>query len=300
MKCLFEGTAVAIVSPFRDGKIDFDAFENLIERDILQGAKAIVVLGTTGESAAVRESEREKMIRFAKKKIAGRCKLIVGTGSNNFEKAYHNTQMAKYLGADGALVVTPYYNKTTQKGLIHYYTKLAEIGLPIIMYNVPSRTGLSIELDTVKQLAKNPMIYGLKESSTDVQRIINLSKICRKKMALYSGEDGLNYLFYCLGGKGAVSVTANAFCADVQKVYDLVKTGNRKDALAVAEKLSTINKLLFCQVNPIPIKYVLSKMGLCENKVRLPLLPLEEKYKKAIDKQLSLLENLEEKDNTKN
>lgn len=286
MRKLFEGTAVAIVTPFKDNRVDFEALERLIEKDVAEGAKAIVVLGTTGESATVYTHEREKIIRFARKVIGGRCKLIVGTGCNDFAKAYKNTLMAKVLGADGALVVTPYYNKTTQAGLIHIYTKLCEIGLPIIMYNVPSRTGMTIELDTVKRLIKNPMIVGLKESTCDVQRIINLAKVCRKKIALYSGEDGLNYLFYALGAQGCISVTANAFCAQVQKVYDLMKLKLPKDAMFVQEHLSTINKLLFCEVNPIPIKYLLSQMGLCENQLRLPLIPLAEKYKKLIDREL--------------
>lgn len=294
MRKLFEGVAVAVVTPFKDGKVDFEAFAKLVERDIAQGAKAIVVLGTTGEGSTVSENEREKLIKLARKIIGRRCSLIVGTGSNDFKKAYYNTSMAKKLGADGALIVTPYYNKTTQGGLVHYYTKLSEIGLPIIMYNVPSRTGMSIELDTVKRLAKNPMIYGIKESGSDVQRIINLAKVCRNKIALYSGEDSLNYLFYCLGAKGCISVSANAFCGEVQKVYDLVKIGDNKEAMAVEEKLSTITKLLFCQVNPIPIKYLLSKMGLCENEVREPLLPLEEKYKKIIDRELLKLDGKHE------
>ena len=290
MKKLFEGTAVAIITPFKEDKIDYCAFEKLIEKDISEGAKAIVVLGTTGESATVSSEEREKIVKFAKKVIGKRCKLIVGTGSNDFKKAYKNTVLAKKLGVDGALVVTPYYNKTTQQGLIYLYTKLCEIGIPIIMYNVPSRTGMTIELDTVKRLMKNPMIYGIKESTSDIQRIMSLAKMCRGKLALYSGEDSLNYLFYALGGQGCISVTANAFCQEVQKVYDLVKTGFSKDARKVQERLSTINKLLFCEVNPIPIKYLLSKMGYCENEIRLPLLPLEEKYQRLLDRELKKMD----------
>lgn len=285
MRKLFEGTAVAVVTPFKGGKVDFFALEKLIEKDICEGAKAIVVLGTTGESVTITSSEREKIIKFAKRVIGNRCKLLVGTGSNDFEKAYQNTVMAKKLGADGALVVTPYYNKTTQDGLIHTYEKLCEIGLPIVMYNVPSRTGMTIEIDTIKRLMKNPMIYGIKESSSDVNRISQLAKLCRNRIALYSGEDGLNYIFYVLGGNGCISVVANAYCDQVQKVYDLVRLRNFGDALLLQERLSKVSQLLFREVNPIPIKYLLSKKGLCANELRLPLLPLTEKNQRLIDRE---------------
>lgn len=286
MRSLFEGIGVAIVTPFKEGKIDYSAFKKLIEKNIYEGAKAIIVLGTTGESSTITEDERGMLIAYAKRVIAGRVKLIVGTGNNNFEKAYKNTLVAKELGVDGALVVTPYYNKTTQEGLIEYYTRLCEIGLPIIMYNVPSRTGLSIEAETVEKLMQNKMIYGLKESTADIQRIIHISTICKDKVALYSGEDSLNYVFYCLGGQGSISVTANAYCQNVVKVYDLVKLGLYKDALAVSNNLFGINKALFCEVNPIPIKYLLHKMGLCENELRLPLIPLSTNGENLIEKEM--------------
>ncbi|MBE7074244.1 MAG: 4-hydroxy-tetrahydrodipicolinate synthase [Clostridiales bacterium] len=285
MKCLFEGSATALVTPFSCGKVDNFALENLIEKCIVEGVKAIVVLGTTGESATVTDDERVAIIKLAKKTIAGRVKLIVGTGSNNFEKAYQYTLLAKEFGVDGALVVSPYYNKTSQDGIIEYYKRLCEIKLPIIMYNVPSRTGLNIEIDTIKRLANLDMIYGLKESTSDIDRIINLSQVCKNKIALYSGEDHLNYIFYALGGQGTVSVTANAFPMQVQKVFDLVQLGLFKDASQLQNKLQGINKALFCQTNPIPIKYLLSTMGLCKNELRLPLIPISTNGKKIIEKQ---------------
>lgn len=289
MKCLFKGTAVAMVTPFKNGQVDYQALEGLIENDLTQGAKAIVLLGTTGEGATIKEKEREKMIRFAKKVIGNRCKLIVGTGHNDFDKAYSNTVMAKRLGADGALVVTPYYNKTTQKGLVEYYSKLAEIGLPIIMYNVPSRTGLCIDVDTVKKLAKVKNVVGIKESTNDIERIIKLAKVCNGKIALYSGEDFLNYVFYCLGASGCVSVSANAFCSLEQKVFDLTQMGDYKNARLVADKLSALQKALFVETNPIPIKYVLNKLGKIENEVRLPLVSLSDKHKKKLDAEVEKL-----------
>lgn len=271
MKSLFYGTGVAIVTPFKNGKIDYEAFKDIIISTINKGVKAIIILGTTGEGVSVSKFERKTIIEFAKQEIKGKAKLIVGTGNNNFETCKENTQMAKKLGADGVLVVTPYYNKTTQNGLIEYYTQLSVIGIPIIMYNVPSRTGLNIDTNTVKKLLDNPMIYGLKEATCDINRIIELSTICKDKIALYSGEDNLNYIFYCLGGNGSISVTAN-ICADkVQKVFEYVQKGRYHEALKLQNELDELNHALFIETNPIPVKTVMAEMGMIEKEVRMPL-----------------------------
>ena len=190
--------------------------------------------------------------------------------------------MAKRLGADAALVVTPYYNKTTQRGLVEYFSHLAKIGIPIIMYNVPSRTGLNIEIKTVKTLIKNDMIYGIKESTSDINRIIELARVCRNKVALYSGEDSLNYIFYVLGASGTISVTANILTREVKKVFDFVQDRNIKEALRLQTSLSEINKLLFLETNPIPIKCALSNMGLISNEIRMPLVKISEKNERKI------------------
>lgn len=271
MRSLFYGTGVAIVTPFKNGAIDYEAFQMLLCETISKGARAVIVLGTTGEGVSVSQYERRNLIEFAKQTIKDKAKLIVGTGNNNFETCKHNTQMAKDLGADGALIVTPYYNKTTQNGLIQYYTQLSIIGIPIIMYNVPSRTGLNIETKTVKVLLDNPMIYGLKEATCDVNRIIELSNICKDNIALYSGEDNLNYVFYCLGGNGTISVTAN-ICADkVQAVYENAQNGNYNKALELQNELDEVNKALFIETNPIPVKTIMAEMGMIERDVRMPL-----------------------------
>lgn len=271
MKSLFSGTGVAVVTPFKNGKVDYVAFRVLLKQVLGKGAKAVIILGTTGEGSTITEEERKELIKLAKYTINTQAKLIVGTGNNNFEICKKNTQMAKDFCADGVLVVTPYYNKTTQQGLIEYYTQLSEIGIPIIMYNVPSRTGLNIDTKTVKQLANNEMIYGLKEATCDINRIIELSTICKDKIALYSGEDNLNYVFYCLGGNGTISVTANV-CADkVQKVYDLVCEGKFTQARDLQNKLEELNKALFIETNPIPVKTLMSQMGMIEKEVRMPL-----------------------------
>ena len=271
MKSLYEGTGVAIVTPFKSGEVDYVAFEKIINNDIRQGAKAIIVLGTTGEGVSVNSEEREKIIKFARDVIASRAKLIVGTGNNNFITCQENTIMAKELGADGALIVTPYYNKTTQNGLVEYYTQLSKIGIPIIMYNVPSRTGLNLEAETVEKLVDLSMIYGLKESSCDINRIIKLSKICKDKIALYSGEDALNFVFYCLGAQGAISVTANVATSKVEEVYQLVKEGQIQKARKLQDDLDEINEVMFLETNPIPVKTFMNQMGLISDEVRMPL-----------------------------
>ncbi len=276
MKSLFNGTGVAIVTPFKDNKIDYESFAKIIKEIIDKGAKAIIVLGTTGEGVSVSAYERKTIIEFAKQEIHGKAKLIVGTGNNNFEQCIQNTKMAKNLGADGVLVVTPYYNKTTQKGLIEYYTHLSTIGIPIIMYNVPARTGLNIETKTVQALADNPMIYGLKEATCDINRIIELSKICNNKIALYSGEDNLNYIFYCLGGNGSISVTANICVDKVEKVFEFVQNGQYSDALKLQNELDGLNHALFIETNPIPVKTIMAEMGKIEKDVRMPLVDASE------------------------
>ena len=243
----------------------------MLKQVLEKGVKAVIILGTTGEGTTISEDERKELIKLARYTLNTQAKLIVGTGNNNFEICKRNTQMAKDFCADGVLVVTPYYNKTTQQGLIEYYTQLSQIGIPIIMYNVPSRTGLNMDTKTVEKLANNEMIYGLKEATCDINRIIELSNICKDRIALYSGEDNLNYIFYCLGGNGSISVTAN-ICADkVQMVYDLVCEGKFKQARELQNELEEVNKSLFIETNPIPVKTLMSHMGMIEKEVRMPL-----------------------------
>lgn len=292
MKSLFEGTGVAIVTPFSRGKVDYLSFERIINDDIKKGVKAIIILGTTGEGVSVSKEERIEIIKFAKKVINNRVKLIVGTGHNNFITCQENTIIAKELGADGVLVVTPYYNKTTQKGLIEYYTQLAHIGVPIIMYNVPSRTGLNIELETVKALINCNMIYGIKESTCDINRIIELAKICKNNIALYSGEDNLNYVFYCLGANGCISVTANVFADRVEAVYQSVKNGDIAKAQKLQNSLDETNHAMFVETNPIPIKTFMAQLDLINKDVRMPLVD-------ATDNTMSLIAKLINKLNEK-
>ena len=283
---IFNGVGVALVTPFYKKQIDYISMQNLISSCLSKGAKAIVILGTTGEGSTISLPERKTMISFCKNLIGDKAKLVVGTGNNNFSTCLENTLMAKILGADAALVVTPYYNKTTQNGIVKYYAELAKIGIPLIAYNVPSRTGLNIEIETLKKMIdSNEWLYGIKESTCDINRIQKIHKICKDKIAVYSGEDDLNYMFYCLGSSGCISVTANVCCQKTAKVFEETKSGNFANALDVQSTLYPLNKFLFCETNPIPVKYVLKKTGLIRSdKVRLPLVPLSKSSRTKFDK----------------
>ncbi len=276
MNKIFEGVGVALVTPFIEGKIDYLSMGNLIDRCISHGIDAIIVLGTTGEGSTISSKERKKIITYAYEKIRHRAKLIVGTGHNNFKTCLENTKMAKDLGADGCLVVTPYYNKTTQEGIIKYYEMLSQVKLPIIIYNVPSRTGLNIELNTVKKLIDTcPYVYGIKESTTDIDRIMKLHLICKDKIAIYSGEDQLNHIFYFLGASGCISVTANIFPKEVKSIY---KASTMSSMVSQQNQLQDINHALFLETNPTPIKTLLKNKGFIRSQeARLPLVEMTEK-----------------------
>lgn len=285
MKKIFNGCGVALITPFKNNRVDYKSMGKLIEKCINGGADAIVAVATTGEGSTIKSEERKEIISFCKEKINDRTKLIVGTGNNNFDVCYYNTLQAKEMGADAALIVTPYYNKTTQNGLVEYYRHLAKIKLPIIVYNVPARTGLNIELDTIKKLiTQNEFIYGIKESTCDINRIIKLYQICKDKIAVYSGEDELNFLFYCLGASGAISVTANIYPEKVKELFTLVEENKLDKARTLQSSLSPFNNILFCETNPIPIKYLLKQKGIISSdEVRLPLVKLSAKNKKKVN-----------------
>lgn len=271
-RCLFEGICVAIVTPFKDGKVDYVAMENLIEYQIKNNVKAISVLGTTGEPCTLTMEEKKNLIVFCNRVINKRVKYIVGSGANNTLEAIKLSKFASENGADGLLVVTPYYNKCTQQGLIEYYNAIANSScLPIIVYNVPSRTGVNILPDTLVKIAKNPYIFGFKQASSNMQENLEIFRKLKDTISIYSGEDDLNYVFYTLGGKGAVSVTANVYPRTIQLIYDEVKNNNFVYACQIQEKIAGINKAMFSEVNPIPVKRSLSILGLIENEVRAPL-----------------------------
>jgi 4-hydroxy-tetrahydrodipicolinate synthase len=283
MKKVFEGSGVAIVTPFSEGKVDFEALGKMIDFQVANGTDAIIVLGTTGEASTMSQEEKSEVIKFSKQTISGRAKFIVGTGANDTQVAIKNSQLAQKCGADGVLVVTPYYNKCTQKGLFEHYKAISDsVDIPIIVYNVPSRTGVNILPETAEKLAEIKNICGIKEASGNISQIVELCHKLNDKMAVYSGDDGLNLLFMMLGAEGVISVTANILPKQVKELVMFAKRGKIAKALCVHNELCDINKKLFVEVNPIPVKFALSKMGLCKNELRLPLTPLEKKNEEIV------------------
>lgn len=274
---LFEGCATALVTPFKNGQVDFDALGNLIDHQIKGGIKTIVLLGTTSEASTLEFEEEDKIIEFAKARINGRAKIIIGTGSNDTKTAIQRSIDAKKMGADGLLVVTPYYNKCTQKGLVAHYKAITDaVQIPVLAYNVPGRTGMNLTPETALALSANPYIVGLKEASGNFDQIVRLANVLKGKMALYSGEDGFDFVYLALGATGMISVTANAFPKEKVALYDAMKKGDFIKARELHNKMLEMNNALFCEVNPIPVKAMLHHLGLCSDEMRAPLTTIEE------------------------
>ncbi|MBQ3048103.1 MAG: 4-hydroxy-tetrahydrodipicolinate synthase [Clostridia bacterium] len=287
MKEFFRGSCVALITPFKDGKVDKESLANLINYQLENKTDAILVLGTTGEPATMTKEEKAQVITLAKSLIGNKAKLIVGSGANSTEIAITNSLQAKALGADALLVVTPYYNKCTQKGLIAHYKAIADaVDMPIIAYNVPGRTGVNINADTAVELSNIPQIVGLKEASGNINQIVTLHKLLKNKMAIYSGDDSLNYTYMTLGASGCISVTANILPKQVKEIVDLCDNNNYSLALQKHEALLDINKNLFIEVNPIPVKYASKLMGLTNGELRLPLTEIEDKNKDVVKNSL--------------
>ena len=275
-KCLFKGVGTAIVTPLKNGNVDYKAFEILLERQVNAKIDAIIILGTTGEPCTLTDTERKNIIKCSQSICKNKTKLIVGCGSNNTVNAEKYYKMAETLGADGALIVTPYYNKCTQQGIIEHYKKIASSGnLPIITYNVPSRTGVNILPQTMKELANIKNISGIKEASGNVGQMLEYMEEC-DNISVYSGEDALNGIFYGAGADGAISVLSNIVPKLTKRVYDLFLLGEPSEAVALQGKLLPLIKSLFLEVNPIPVKAGLCYLGLCKNELRLPLTEMSE------------------------
>jgi 4-hydroxy-tetrahydrodipicolinate synthase len=292
------GAITAIVTPMREnGDIDYSSLESLIEMQIDNGISSIVAVGTTGESATIEVGEHLEIIEFFVKKIDGRIPLIAGTGANATKEAIYLTDSAKDLGVDAVLLVTPYYNKPNQEGLYQHYMSIADsVEIPQILYNVPSRTAVHIESKTVSKLAQHQNIIGLKDATGDMEIFEQLNKLCafeiqNNTFCLYSGDDETSCEFIKRGGHGSISVTSNLLPA---LVSSMCKTAKDKDSEAEAERineiLSGINRVLFIQSNPIPVKYALFKMGLIEKGIRLPLTPLGEKHFDVLNSELEKLD----------
>lgn len=283
-KTIFEGCGTAIVTPFTEDGVNFKEFKKLIEFQIENEVDAIIVCGTTGEASTMTEAEKKETIKFAIDTVAKRTKVIVGTGSNNTKVAVEMSKFAEEAGADGVLVVTPYYNKTTQQGLIAHYTEIAKsIKLPIIMYSVPGRTGVNILPETCKELSKIENIVAIKEASGNLSQVAKIASLCRDDLAIYSGNDDQIIPVLSLGGKGVISVLSNVmpnYTHDMTKKYF---EGKVEEATKMQLDVIDLTDALFIEVNPIPVKYALNLMGFDFGKPRLPLIELSSKNQKVME-----------------
>lgn len=275
---VFEGTATALVTPMNDDlSVDYDALGRLIDFQIDSGINAIVAVGTTGESATLEYAEQKDVIRFTVDRVAGRVPVIAGAGTNNTLHVLENVRNACEAGADALLVVTPYYNKATQNGLIAHFTAVADTStVPVILYNVPGRTGCNLLPATVAKLADHPNIVGIKEASGNMSQLVELVALCGDKLDIYSGEDALNAPIMSMGGKGAISVLSNVMPAESVAMTDACLAGDYPAAAKWQCKLLPLIQALFCEVNPIPAKAAVAAMGFGRENIRMPLSRMED------------------------
>ena len=273
---MITGSLVAIVTPMHeDGSLDFDAYRRLIDWHIAEGTNAIVAVGTTGESATVDPDEHIEVIRVAVEAARGRVKIIAGSGGNSTREAIDLTQRARQVGADATLQVVPYYNRPTQEGMFRHFSAVAEaVDLPVILYNVPSRTAADLGVDTTLRLAQVPGIVGLKDASGDLSRVVEMRRRGPSGFALYSGNDDSALAYVLLGGNGVISVTANVAPKAMSEMMAAALAGNLAGARAINERLMPLHLRLFVEPNPIPAKWALAHMGRIGPGIRLPLLPL--------------------------
>ena len=276
-KTIFQGMATAMITPMNDRGIDYDTMGRFIDWQIESGINALVVMGTTGENATIEPEDQTEVIRYTVERAAGRIPVIAGTGTNNTEHVLHNTREACRAGADAVLVVTPYYNKATQNGLIKHFFAVADAStVPVIVYNVPSRTGVNIQPKTLAALAEHPNIAAIKEASGNMAQMVEMAALCGDKIDIYSGEDALTVPMMAMGAKGTISVLSNVVPKESVAMTDACLAGDFKTAAAWQCKLLPLINALFSEVNPIPAKAAVSAMGFGEDYLRLPLTPMED------------------------
>lgn len=293
-KPVFTGAATAIVTPFNDKGIDYETFDKLIDFQLNNNISALVVCGTTGESSSMTDEERINAVWYAVKKVRGRIPVIAGTGSNNTAHAVKLSAEACVVGADALLVVTPYYNKCTQNGLISHYTEIAEsVDIPIIMYNVPSRTGVNILPETCRTLSRADNICGIKEASGSVAAAMDILQICGDDFYVYSGNDDIILPMLAVGASGVISVAANICPKETEDICGLFNSGNIEESRKLQFKLMPLIKALFCEVNPIPVKAALSAMGFDGMNLRPPLYEIGAENKtKLVETMQSLVDEI--------
>jgi 4-hydroxy-tetrahydrodipicolinate synthase len=272
---LFEGCATALVTPFRNGELDKTAYLRILRRQIQEGADALVVAGTTGESSTLTDAEKRWLFTATVREVEAADRnipVIAGTGSNNTRRACELSRMAEDCGCDGLLVVTPYYNKASEAGLLGHYEAIAEAAsLPLLVYHVPSRTGCKLTPETCKRLADHPRIVGIKDATGDLSFTARVASLCGDSLPLYSGNDDQILPILSLGGRGVISVLSNLLPGEVSRLCRLWREGKTDEARALQLSLIPLCDALFCEINPIPVKAAMELLGLCEGEVRLPL-----------------------------
>jgi len=280
---LFEGSGVALVTPFNNSGVDYDKLGELLEWQIENSTDAIIICGTTGESSTMTDSERKTVIDFTVKKVNSRVPVIAGTGSNNTSYAIELSKYAEEVGVDGILVVTPYYNKTSQKGIIEHYEAIANsVNVPIILYNVPGRTGVNLLPQTVVELSKIKNIKAIKEASGDISQVAEVARLCSEDFYIYSGNDDMTVPVLSLGGKGVISVVANILPSDTHNMVMEYLKGNMIEARKLQLKMNGLINALFVEPNPIPVKTAMNLMGMKVGGLRLPLTNMSEKNVKVL------------------
>jgi 4-hydroxy-tetrahydrodipicolinate synthase len=284
---IFKGSGVAIVTPFNERGVDFKKLEELIEWQITSMTDAIIVCGTTGEASTMSEQERKETIKFVVDVVNKRIPVIAGTGSNNTAATISMSKWAENIGVDGLLVITPYYNKTTQKGLVEHFKTIANsVTSPIIIYNVPSRTGLNITPSTLLKLCKIENIVAIKEASGDISQIAQIKALCGDNLDIYSGNDDQVIPILSLGAIGVISVLANIIPTDMHNMCELYFKGDHAEALKIQLGYLALNSAVFIETNPIPVKTAMNLMGLHVGPLRLPLCEMEENTLKILIKEL--------------
>ncbi len=285
---LFQGSGVAIITPFNENGVDFEKLGELLDWHVEQGTDAIIICGTTGEASTMSDDEKKAAYKYTVEKISKRIPVIAGTGSND---THHSIELSKYaesVGCDGLLCVSPYYNKTTQKGLIAHYTAIADaVNIPVILYNVPGRTGLNINTNTLKELSKHKNIAAVKEASGNISQIVEVGTFCNDNFVMYSGNDDQVVPLLSVGGVGVISVVANIAPKEMHDMVKYYLEGDVKKAMELQLRIKPLNDALFCEVNPIPVKTAMNLLGYSVGKLRLPLVDMDDKNLEYLKKSLA-------------
>ncbi len=280
---VFEGCATALITPFADGRVDYASFERIVEEQISAGVSALVFAGTTGEAPTLEKEEWRDICDFAVSRVGGRAKVIVGCGSNSTAEAVRKAAEAEGIGADAALIVSPYYNKGNAEGIVrHYETVCSKVSIPVIAYNVPSRTGVDLGIEICRRIAEIPNMAGIKEATGSAARAACLTSYIGDDLPLYSGSDEINLPVLSVGGSGVISVASNVFPALCVKMCRAAMGGDLSAAREISSRLYPFVSALFCEVNPIPVKTVMAYLGLCREEFRLPIYNISEENRRRV------------------